>query len=115
MRIRSVVLWFFAATAAAFGGPAAIAPPYEIVKDHVDIEVAADGAYVESREESYRVLDAEGINLLHERRFSFTHGFESLKIVTAYTLKADGRRIEVPAESVVTHGLAGVTPSQLVP
>ncbi len=109
MRIRVTTLWFLATMAAAGAAPqqsesvapAPVTPPFELTKDHVDIEVAADGSYMESREETYRVLNARGIDVLHERKLSYTQGFEELQIVAAYTLKADGKRIDVPPNSVL--------------
>jgi transglutaminase-like putative cysteine protease len=100
MRIRLMALWLFAATATAWAAP--LPPPLEITRDHFDIEVAPDGSYVESREEVERVLDARGIDLLHERKLTFTRSFENLQIIAAYTLKADGRRIVVPPSGVLT-------------
>jgi transglutaminase-like putative cysteine protease len=102
MRGRFVMLWLLAAAAAAYGEPAAATPPYEVVRDHVDIAVENDSSYVETREESYRVLDASGVKLLQERKLGYTQGFETLEILAAYTLKADGRRIDVPASSILS-------------
>jgi len=105
MRICFTALWLMAATVAAWGAseskPVAT-QPYEITKDHYDIEVMADGSSIRSREESYRVLNAVGIDLLHERKFAFTQGFEDLQIVAAYTLKANGQRIAVPRDSYLS-------------
>jgi transglutaminase-like putative cysteine protease len=99
MRRYGLVLWLFGAVAAQ-AAPAT--PPYEITRDHVDVEVAADGSYADTREVSYRVLNAQGQELLHESRLGYTQGFETLDIVAAYTLKADGRRIDVPRNSYLS-------------
>ena len=102
MRIFLAALWLMAAMAVAWGASEstpAVTQPYEITKDHYEIEVFADGSSIRSREESYRVLNAVGIDALHERKLSFTQGFEELQIVAAYTLKANGQRIDVPRES----------------
>ena len=102
MRIHIAALWLLAVTVGAMAAPRAAAQPVEITKDHVDIEVSSDGSYVASREEAYRVLDARGIELLHERKFAFTQTFETLQIVAAYTLKANGQRIDVPPGSYLS-------------
>jgi transglutaminase-like putative cysteine protease len=97
MRMRYVALWLLAAMAGALAAPQpASKPPYEIVKDHLDIELSPDGSYVSSREQIMKVLDARGIDLLHERRIAFTQRYERVDIVAAYTLKANGQRIDVP-------------------
>lgn len=104
MRTSFIVLWLAATMAAAWAVPpesAAVTPPYEITKNHVDIEVAADGTYLEAHDETYRILNSRGIDELHERKLEYTQGFEELQIVAAYTLKADGRRIDVPPNSVL--------------
>jgi len=100
MRKRFVALWFIAAMAGAQAAPEA--PPFEVTKDHVNVEVSADGSYVESREEAYRILDTRGIDLLHEHRLEFTQGLEAMQIVAAYTLKANGTRIDVPANGYLS-------------
>jgi hypothetical protein len=104
MRIRFAALWLLAVTTGAAAAPqtAAATPPFEITRDHVDVEVSPDGSYVASREEAYRVLEARGIELLHERKLAYTQDFEDLKIVAAYTLKANGQRINVPPESYLS-------------
>lgn len=100
MRISAAAAcWLFSGLSAAMAGAT---PPYEITKYHVDAEVAADGSYVESREEAYRVLNTQGIEAMHQRQLGYTEGFETLDIMAAYTLKADGTRIDVPKDSYLS-------------
>lgn len=102
MTMRSVwgALWLAATAVVAFAVPAT--PPYEVVRDHDTIVVAIDGSYVENREQAYRVLDKNGIKILQERKLFYTQGFETLEIASAYTLKPDGRRIDVPPGGVLS-------------
>lgn len=93
--------WLVLSTAAAVASPA-VTPPFEITKFHVDVEVSADGSYVESREEGYRILNAQGVDALHEKKLAYTSGFETLDVMAAYTLKADGTRIDVPKQSYLS-------------
>ncbi len=102
MRIRFAVLGLLLAAAGAWAGGEPAAAPYEIVKDHVDIEVAPDGSDISSREEVYKVLDARGIDMLHERRIGFAQRYENVQIMAAYTLKANGQRIDVPRNGFLT-------------
>ncbi|MDE2184915.1 MAG: DUF3857 domain-containing transglutaminase family protein, partial [Alphaproteobacteria bacterium] len=115
MRNLVKALWLVAAMAvagaasqaAAPAAPSPAAPSFEIVKDHVDIEASADGSYAWSREESYRVLDTRGIELLHQRQLFYTQHFETFEIVAAYTLKANGQRIDVPKSGILSgYGLS---------
>jgi transglutaminase-like putative cysteine protease len=78
--------------------------PYEIVKDDIDMEAAPDGRFWELIEVHYRPLTSQGVEALQKITLSYTAGYESLKI-TAYTLKKDGRRIDIPAGSILQgHG-----------
>jgi len=105
MRIGHAALWLAAVAVAAWGqpkSPAAFSPSFEVVKDHTNIEVAPDGSDISSRQEIYRALDARGIDALHERRIGFTQGYENVEVVAAYTLKANGQRIDVPKSSFLS-------------
>ncbi|HVU20206.1 MAG TPA: DUF3857 and transglutaminase domain-containing protein [Rhizomicrobium sp.] len=76
--------------------------PFEVVKDHVDIEVFADGSYADSHEESLRILNAQGVQMLHERQYSYTQDYETMEVKEAYTLKANGTRIDIPKSGYLT-------------
>jgi transglutaminase-like putative cysteine protease len=95
-------LGLLAGAAAAQAAPSPSPAPLEITKEHVDTEVSADGSYVETREESYRILSAQGLQFLHERQLFYTEGYETLDVRAAYTLKADGKRIDIPKESYLS-------------
>jgi len=101
MRMRFAGLWLLVATAGAWAGQPA-APPYEIVKDAIEIEVAPDGSEVSSREVVYHVLDARGIEMLHEQRIGTAQSYEDVRITAAYTLKANGQHIPVPPNGYLT-------------
>ena len=91
-----------AATPAA--ATASATRPYEIVKDDIDLEAAPDGRFWELVEVHYRPLTSQGVEALQKITLSYTQGYEQLKI-TAYTLKKDGRRIDIPANSILQgHG-----------
>lgn len=96
---KLALVWLVAVAAQAV--QAAQTPPYEVVRDHVAIDIAADGSYVADREEVYRVFDENGVKLLRQRRMYYTQDYETLEIREAYTLKPDGRRIDVPPADIV--------------
>lgn len=78
--------------------------PYEILRDDIDLEAAPDGRFWEVVEVHYHPLTSQGVEALQKITLSYTAGYESLKI-TAYTLKKDGRRIDIPAASILQgHG-----------
>jgi hypothetical protein len=76
--------------------------PFEVVKDDIDVEINADGSFLESQERIYRPLTAQGIEFLHQFPLSYTDGFQSIDVVAAYTLKKDGTRINVPMNARLT-------------
>ena len=65
----------------------------EIVRQHIDIDVNEDGSYVEVRETAIRPLTSQGVKAVQQLTLSFTRGFQTIEIPSAYTLKADGRKI----------------------
>jgi transglutaminase-like putative cysteine protease len=83
--------------------PSSSGPAVELVKDHVDLEINSDGSYEYVREVALRVLTEQGREGLQKMGFSYTEGFQSIDIHSAYTLKANGTRIDV-AQSGMLHG-----------
>jgi transglutaminase-like putative cysteine protease len=82
----------------------AATPSFEIVKQDVDLEVAADGRSWEAVEVRLRPLTAQGVKLLQQRTLSYTQGYQQLNI-EAYTLKKDGRKIDIPSGDILQgHG-----------
>ncbi len=87
------------ATAAAANAPA----PYEVMQSRVEVEVQPDGSYLESRQTAYRVLTEQGARALRQVTLSYTEGFQSYAVHAAYTLKADGTRVDVDGSHIL-HG-----------
>jgi transglutaminase-like putative cysteine protease len=102
--------WVFAAASAA--GLAAVAwaqsnapivirnAPFEVVRDHISYDIAADGTYTEKQEEIFRVLTQQGLELLRQYPLSYSDSYEDADFVEAYTLKKDGTRIAVPSDKI---------------
>ncbi|MGN6148869.1 MAG: DUF3857 domain-containing transglutaminase family protein [Rhizomicrobium sp.] len=86
------------------------ASPFEIVKMHSDIELAADGSYVERREVTYRLLTDAAVQALRQMTLSYTDGYQDLKVESAYTLKANGTRNDVAADSMLRGYGASTSP-----
>jgi transglutaminase-like putative cysteine protease len=62
-----------------------------------DYQVNANGTDVERYEWALKVLSEQGIPMANQTSISFSDRLQDAEILSAYTLKADGRRIEVPA------------------
>jgi len=79
-------------------------------KFHKDIEVHADGSYIETRElieklESERAAHEDG-----QIKLPYSASLDDFSVIEAYTLKRDGRHLAVPASSIfVQDGLISTT------
>jgi hypothetical protein len=93
--VRAGLLRSIALSACLFAGAAHASASLEIVKEHVDVDVNEDGSYVEVRELAVRPLTSQGVKAIQQLKLSFTRGYQSITIPSAYTLKADGRKIEL--------------------
>ena len=84
--------------------------PFEIVRSHIDFDVNADGSSVETDDTALRVLDSRGQDVLRRRSLSYTEGLQSIEIESAYALKADGERIDVPKGAIFRNSAAPSAP-----
>lgn len=107
----TVRAFLFFLLALAMGAPSALAqgadatpPPgsFEVVKIDTDLEVGPAGQSWEVSETRLRPLTAAGVQALQQTTLSYTAGYQRLA-VKAYTLKKDGRRIDIPASDIL-HG-----------
>ena len=106
--VRSIVLLtLIAATAALFTSPHArdaraddaskqFAGYTKYVWYHVHYDVNADGTHVENTSWALKVLSEQGVARAQEASVSVSDSLEKLEILSAYTLKPDGRKINVP-------------------
>ena len=63
---------------------------------HVHYDVNADGTHVETQSWAQKVLSEQGVADAQKASVSFSDRLESVEFIAAYTLKQDGRKIEVP-------------------
>lgn len=68
----------------------------KFVRYRVNYQVNADGTHVETHEWALKVLAPQGISEADHASISFSQRLQSAKILSAYTLKKDGHRINVP-------------------
>src|SRR5258708_34649155 len=59
-------------------------------------DVNADGTHVEKQAWALKVLSEQGVAEAQQGSVSFSDRLQTLEILSAYTLKKDGRRIDVP-------------------
>src|SRR5271156_3145341 len=63
---------------------------------HADYDVNPDGTDVLSEAWGRKVLTEQGITEANQTSVSFSDRLQTITILSAYTLKQDGRKIEVP-------------------
>jgi tetratricopeptide (TPR) repeat protein/transglutaminase-like putative cysteine protease len=91
----AVLLVAFAVAPAA-GAPAAAS----VVLEQTDIQVAADGSFVQTAHTEIKALNDAGAMQIAQISLPFNAGIQELEIVEAHTLKADGKTIPVDVDSV---------------
>ncbi len=65
-----------------------------------DFFVNGDGTFTETSSAQIKVLTDAGLQAANEVDVSYSEGLGSLEIISAYTLKKDGSRVDVPAENI---------------
>lgn len=70
------------------------------------ITVNADHTATEVATEKIKILTQGAIGTVSEQQLPFIDGIETLDTVEAYTAKADGRQIPVPAKNILTQDAA---------
>jgi transglutaminase-like putative cysteine protease len=84
------------ATRADDSGKAPFVGYTKYLRYKADFRVNANGTDVERYEWALKVLSEQGISMANQTSISFSDRLQDAEILSAYTLKADGRRIEVP-------------------
>lgn len=91
----------FVAAAVSSAGTAVAAKPDEqplrIEREHHRYTLNADGSYTETVETAIKVLKEVGVGAAKDSSIGYSTSIQKADILSAYTLKSDGRRIEVPA------------------
>lgn len=64
---------------------------------HAHYDVNADGTDVETESWALKVLSEQGVANAQKASVSFSDQLQKMDVISAYTLKKDGRKIEVPA------------------
>lgn len=73
-------------------------PPFEIIHDYYDYDVNADASFTQKHEAVMRILTQQGLQILRQANMAYSEGAQDGTLVEAYTLKANGTRIDVPHE-----------------
>lgn len=87
------------AAAAADDAPKARDLSTRIERYETSYVVQRDGAFMEEREWSLRVLKEDAVEGAKQTSIGYSTSIQSAEVLAAYTLKADGRRIDVPKDN----------------
>ncbi|MDR7098708.1 transglutaminase-like putative cysteine protease [Lysobacter niabensis] len=105
----AMLLWLVGGV--AFAGEKDEAPEIYAKTERYNIEynVNADGSYDESREWAVKVVAEQAVEYLKTASISYSTSIQKADVLAAYTLKADGRRVDVPKSGfqVQTNGGQG--------
>jgi len=69
-------------------------------KDYTDYVVNADGTHTETHDVVITVLTDAGVDYANQVEIGYSESLNEVKILSAYTLKKDGRRIDVPERNI---------------
>ena len=81
--------------------------PTRVEREIVAYTINPDGSYTESREQAIKVLKESALESAKSASVSYSTSIQKTEAVEAYTLKADGRRIPVPAGNFQVDSSAG--------
>lgn len=81
--------------------------PLQIEHENTTYVVNGDGSYVESREIATKVLKESALESAKDASITYSTSIQKADVVAAYTLKANGRKIEVPASNFQVNTRSG--------
>jgi hypothetical protein len=82
------------------GKSAPYAGNYKFEKYHVNYDVNADGTHTETHDIIIDVLTEEGVKSTNQGNISYSESLQEVAVLSAYTLKKDGRRVDVPPQNI---------------
>ena len=102
--VIGAISFFISSPCGAADAPAAsdqATPGIEVVRQHIDIDVLPDATFTQLGDVAYKVLTEAGRTASQQITLSYTEGYQSIEVRSAYTEKADGKRIYVDPNSIL--------------
>lgn len=100
MRCLSALCWLVGVSASWAQGLPAYAGKFALEEQQKIWRFFADGSSSEEDRSVLRALSAEGAQEITSIPMSYQEGWETLELMEAYTLKSDGRRVELPRDTI---------------
>ncbi len=72
-----------------------------VLSFHADVHVQPSGAYTDRQTQAIEALTRTGAQSLNPFQEEFSKSMSTLKVLSAYIVKADGQRIDIPAADIV--------------
>ncbi|MEO6080110.1 MAG: DUF3857 and transglutaminase domain-containing protein [Steroidobacteraceae bacterium] len=85
------------------------AAPVTVVRQHYVYEVSADGTWTTEVDTARRVDEQQAVAGMGQAPVQYSESLQSLEILEAYTTTKDGKRIDVPADKIITQQLPAST------
>lgn len=85
---------------ASFAQPVAFVPNATILKDQINYVVQADGQYTKEEIEEVQINTDQGVKERGQLHMYYSTSLQEVKIIKAYTITPDGRRIDVKPEDI---------------
>lgn len=96
--VRRGAIWgVMAGCAIVLPAMAADDRPLQVEREITTYVVNADGSFTQTQETAIKVLKAMALEAAKDASVTYSTSIQEAEVVSAYTLKADGRRIDVPA------------------
>ena len=95
--LTATLLW---SCHASFAQQVAFTPNATILKDQINYVVQADGRYTKEEIEEVRINTDQGVKERGQLQMPYSTKLQEIKIIKAYTITPDGRRIDVKPEAI---------------
>lgn len=92
----------------AFAQTAPSPGQFRSVLEYANYEIKADGTYVAEAMQAISPVGSSDVQQVSQVVLPFQAGVMEIEILEAYTLKADGRKIQVSPDKIITQGIPTV-------
>ncbi len=89
----------------AAGCSLAQAAPITVVHQHTVYEIAADGTLTTDIDVALRIDETQAVTGMGQIPVQYSESLQTLQILDAFTTTKDGKRIDVPADKIITQQL----------
>ena len=72
-----------------------------VLSFHADVHVQPSGAYTDQQTQAIEALTRTGAQSLNPYQEEFSKSMSTMKVESAYIVKADGQRVDIPAADIV--------------